>query len=259
MEIERQLRDVNFYLSVGIHQVNGWCIPQLWQAIWPLYLEIGNGPVAEIGLFEGKFFIGLCKTFGTSPKNCAVAIDVFDMQQFNLDGAGVGKLDVVKSNLGLHCIAENSVKFVQADSLALTHRDADHLVSEIGQFSFFSIDGCHEVVHTVNDIEFAMSVTANHGIIAVDDYTNPNWPGVQEAVARMYLNRDFRFIPLAVLCNKLLLASRSYHTPYLRAVESYLRTAHPDTRIKRVKRFGFDTLTIQPNLQSWTDLTLTVG
>jgi hypothetical protein len=254
MDIEQRLSDVNGYLSEGIHTVKGWCIPQLWQTLWPLYREIGDGPVAEIGLFEGKFFIGLCKTFGVNPTNRAAAIDVFDMQQFNLDGAGVGKLDVVKYNLVAHGVAEEAVEFVQADSLALTHRDADRLVAELGQFHFFSVDGCHEVVHTVNDIEFAMSVTANHGIIAVDDYTNPNWPGVQEAVARMYISRDFRFVPLAVTCNKLLLASYSYHSIYLRAIEGYLKKAYPTTRAKRVTRFGYETLTIQPNLQQFDPL-----
>lgn len=250
LDIDARLADVNAYLSTGIHTVNGWCIPQLWQTLWPLYREIGDGPVAEIGLFEGKFFIGLCKTFGVSGENRAAAIDVFDMQQFNLDGAGVGKMDVVKRNLTSHGVATDAVEFVQADSLALTHRDADRLVSEIGQFHFFSVDGCHEVVHTVNDIEFAMSVTANHGIIAVDDYTNSDWPGVQEAVARMYIHRDFPFIPLAVTCNKLLLASYSYHGKYIKKIEGYLRANYPEVRIKKVKRFGFDTLTIAPNFKS---------
>ncbi len=255
-DTEQRLGEVNAYLSDGIHKVNGWCIPQLWQTLWPLYLEIGDGPVAEIGVFEGKFFIGLCKTFGTSPTNRAAAIDVFDMQQFNLDGAGVGKLDVVKKNLMEHGFPDGAVEFVQADSLALTRRDADGLLESAGAFAFFSVDGCHEVVHTVNDIEFAMSVTANRGIIAVDDYTNPNWPGVQEAIARMYLMRDFAFIPLVVTCNKLLLASYSYHARYLKAVENYVKASHPDTRMKRVRRFGYDTLTVQPNLQKWGDLGL---
>lgn len=254
MDREQRLSDLNAYLSEGIHTVNGWCIPQLWQTLWPLYREIGDGPVAEIGLFEGKFFIGLCKTFGTSPKNRAAAIDVFDMQQFNLDGAGVGKMDVVKRNLGLHGIAEDAVEFVQADSLALTHRDADRLVREIGQFHFFSVDGCHEVVHTVNDIEFAMSVTANHGIIAVDDYTNSSWPGVQEAVARMYILGNYSFVPLAVTSNKLLLASYSYHSKYLRLIEQYLETSHPDTPVKKVNRYGHQTLNVHPNFQKWSNL-----
>jgi hypothetical protein len=245
---------VNAYLSKEIQNVGGWCIPQLWQSIWPLYNEIGGGPVAEIGVFEGKFLIGLCKTFETSPTNKAAAIDVFDMQQFNLDGAGVGKLDVLKKNLDAHGIDQNWLDYVQADSLALGPRDANRLIDTIGPCKFFSVDGCHEVVHTVNDIEFAMSVTANDGIIAVDDYTNPQWPGVQEAVARMYLMRDFAFIPLLVTSNKLLLCSYSYHARYLKIVGDYVKEHHPATRIKKVTRFGFDTLTIMPNTQTWSDL-----
>lgn len=249
-----RLSEVNAYLSEGINSVNGWCIPQLFQTLWALHSKIGDGPVAEIGVFEGKFLIGLCKLFGASTTNRAAAIDVFDMQRFNLDGAGVGKIDAVKQNLNFHGIEDEAVEFIQADSLALTQRDSKRLVKRIGQFHFFSVDGCHEVVHTVKDIEFAMSVTANHGIIAVDVYMNANWPGVQEAVSRMYLNRDFPFIPLAVTCNKLLLASYSYHATYLNVIEEYLRAAHPDTRLKRVRRFGYDTLTVQPNLKHWSDL-----
>ncbi|PQO21836.1 hypothetical protein C2I36_16215 [Rhodobacteraceae bacterium WD3A24] len=248
------IETVNAYLRDGIHSVGGWCIPQLWQSIWPIYQEIGEGPVAEIGVFEGKFLIGLSKTFGTGLGNRAVAIDVFDEQEFNLDKAGVGKLDVLKENLRAQGIDPDYVECIQADSLSLGFRDADRLISTIGKCKFFSVDGCHEVVHTVNDIEFAMAVTANDGIIAVDDYTNPNWPGVQEAVARMYLMRDFSFIPLVVTCNKLLLASYSYHARYLRIVHQYIKQHYADTRMKKVKRFGFDTLTIQPDLKNWTDL-----
>jgi len=194
-----------------------------------------------------------------SPSNRAAAIDVFDMQQFNLDGAGVGKLDVLKSNLLKHGVPEESVQFVRADSLALTKRDADSLLASFGQFVCFSVDGCHEVVHTVKDIEFAMSVTANNGIIVVDDYNNPDWPGVQEAIARMYLMRDFAFIPLAVTSNKLLLASYSHHARYLKSVETYVKAYHPNTRLKRVRRFGHETLTIRPDYQKWTDLSPAVS
>ncbi|WP_425100909.1 class I SAM-dependent methyltransferase [Tropicibacter sp. S64] len=245
---------LNAYLSKGIHDVKGWCVPQLWQTIWPVYKAIGDGPVAEIGVFEGKFLIGLCKTFGTGPDNKAAAIDLFDMQEFNLDGAGVGKLEVVRNNLDGHGIGRDNVTYVKADSLTLRTREADQFVAENGLCKFFSVDGCHEVVHTVNDIEFAMKVTANDGLIAVDDYANPNWPGVQEAVARMYILRDFPFIPLAVTCNKLLLCSYSYHAKYLELIHSYIRTNHPSTHMKFVTRFGYRTLTVQPDFRTWSDL-----
>jgi hypothetical protein len=39
------------------------------------------------------------------------------------------------------------------------------------------------------------------------------------AVARMYLLRDFAFIPLVVTCNKMLLASYSYYEKYLKLIQ----------------------------------------
>jgi len=133
LRMKDSVETVNAYLRDGIHDVGGWCIPQLWQSIWPLYREIGDGPVAEIGVFEGKFFIGLCKTFGTDASNHAAAIDVFDMQEFNLDGAGVGKLDVLKENLKAQDVDPDAVEYIQADSLSLTARDADRLITTYGQ------------------------------------------------------------------------------------------------------------------------------
>lgn len=251
----RTRREVlNTYLSDEINEVKGWCIPHLWQSIWPLAQHIGSGPVAEIGVFEGKFLIGLCKTFGTSASNRAVAIDVFDMQQFNLDGAGVGKIKALEDNLETYGVGTSGVDLLRVDSLTLGPRDTTSLLEAYGGFRFFSVDGCHEVAHTVNDIEFAISVTAPQGIIAVDDYTNPNWPGVQEAIAKMYLLREYSFVPMIVTCNKLLLCSYSWHKIYLDLVHAYIKEHHPSTRMKKVRRFGYDTLTIQPNFGSWEAL-----
>lgn len=253
MVFDARWEDMNAYLSAGIHTVNGWCIPQFRRPFGPSTEKSETALWRKSACSKASFSSVSARHFVVSSQDRVPAIDIFDMQQFNLDGAGVGKLDVVKRILIAHGIAEDAVCFVEADSLALMHRDADCLMSEIGQVHFSSIDGCHEVAHTVNGIEFAMPVSANHGIIAVDDYANPNWAGVQEALVRMYLTLDFRFIPLVVTCNKLLLASFSYHSAYLRTIEAYLRKAHPDTKMKHVKRFGCDSLTIQPSLQQWTE------
>lgn len=251
---ESELVKLNEYLSKGIHDVEGWCLPQLWYALWPLAQIIGPGPIAEIGVYKGKFFTGLCKTFATGPDNMATAIDVFDMQEFNLDGAGEGNLDAFRANLDAQGVGAGNVHYVIADSLSLRDADREAFLERTGACAFFSVDGCHEVVHTINDIEFALSVTRPDGIVAVDDYLNPNWPGVQEAVARMYLMGNYSFVPLVVTCNKLLLCSLSYHGKYLRAVHDYIRDNHEGVRMKKVKRFGFETLTVQPNFQEWQDL-----
>jgi len=254
MSVPVSPQPLNDYLETGIRQVDGWCLPQLWYALWPLAKLIGPGPMAEIGVFEGKFFIGLCKTFGTSPDNQAVAIDVFDMQEFNLDGAGKGKLDVFRDNLDRQGVGRDNVECITADSLALRGPDSDDLLKRYGAFSFFSIDGCHEVEHTLNDMRFAMTVTAHHGLIAVDDFTNPNWPGVEEAVARLYLFERPVFVPLLVTCNKLLLCSLSHHARYLNAIDAHFKEHYPETPRKKVRRYGYDTWTIQPDFKSWKGL-----
>jgi Methyltransferase domain len=248
------LTDLNGYLS-RIDDVRGWCVPQLWQMLWPLARAIGPGPVAEIGIYEGKFLIGLIKTFDPDNAHRHAAIDVFDLQEFNLDGAGVGNEAAFDANLVAQGLAAARVEKVRTDSLALTLRDANQLAKKHGRFAAFSVDGCHEVTHTMADIEFAMSVVDPRGIIFVDDYINPQWPGVGEAVAKMYLLRNFAFVPLAYGCNKLILCSISYHKTYLALMRDYLKAAHPKTPFKEVTRFGFRTLTVLPKLGvPWTDI-----
>jgi Methyltransferase domain len=246
--------DLNAYLETGIHTVGGWCIPQIWQAIWPLARLIGPGPVAEIGVFEGKFLTGMVKTFDPDHSFFHAAIDVFDMQQFNLDGAGVGKLATLDTNLAAHGVDVGRVDKLRVDSLTLRAADAERLVARHGLFKLFSVDGCHEVTHTMNDIEFAMQVTDPTGIITVDDYLNPDWPGVLEAVSKMYLLRNFSFVPLVYVGNKLLLCSYSWHEKYLESVRTYVKSAHPKTAVKQVVRYGFKTLTLKPQMTQWEDL-----
>ena len=54
-----KLESVNQYLHEQLKTIDGWCSPHLWDAIYPLSRLIGPGPIAEIGVFEGKFFAGL--------------------------------------------------------------------------------------------------------------------------------------------------------------------------------------------------------
>ncbi|MFN3971992.1 MAG: class I SAM-dependent methyltransferase [Gemmobacter sp.] len=248
------LSDLNGYLGTGINQVKGWCIPHLWQAIWPVVRMVGAGPVAEIGVFEGKFLIGLIKSFDPDAKYSHAAIDVYDLQQFNLDGAGVGKAAVLDANLAAQGLSRHRVEKLRADSMTLRAADAADLIARHDKFKFFSVDGCHEVTHTLCDIEFAMSVTAPEGLIAVDDYLNPNWPGVNEAVAKMYLMHNYPFVPLCYAMNKLFLCSVSWHEIYLAAILKGVKEHHPDTAVKEVRRFGFRTLTVIPKLAGWQPL-----
>jgi hypothetical protein len=243
---------VRSYLHGTFPRVEGWCIPQLWQSIQPLHdVQVRNqvgGPVAEIGVYHGKFFLGLMATKG---ERSNYAIDVYSMQRFNLDGAGVGSLERVQDNVRAAGLDLEDVVFLEADSMALTRRDVEVIRERSGGgFSMFSVDGCHTVEHTTNDAGIAMELTRPGGIVFIDDYYNPHWPGVQEAICKLYLTSSPRFVPLVATCNKLLLCHLSYHEEYLAHVEEFVRANFPTTRVKAVQRFGYDTLTIAPDVQN---------
>lgn len=228
----------------SINTIKGWCIPQLWHCIQPVHQfqqeHNIDGPIAEIGVFHGKFFCGLALTKGVEMKH--LAIDVFDQQEFNLDGAGEGDRAIFQSNLDKFGITNSEVH--QMDSMTIPQ---SFINEHLDTYSLFSVDACHTVEHTLNDFRIAMQMVRKEGIIFIDDYNNANWPGVQEGISKFYLNNSSAFIPLLFTCNKLLICNISYHQLYKDAIYNFVSEHHPESRIKPVKRFGYDTLTIMPD------------
>ncbi|GAB4533634.1 MAG: hypothetical protein Tsb0010_14230 [Parvularculaceae bacterium] len=237
------------YLGGKFRGVEGWCVPHIWQCIEPIdRLQKAQGlalPIAEIGVHHGKFFIGLalmkCEARGHT------AIDVFENQRFNPDKSGHGDSGALLRNMrecGLD--VEGAVRLVARDSLSLTMADA----VEYGKaFSMFSIDGCHDALHTYRDLDFAMQTTHQSGIIFVDDYYNEDWPGVHEGVARYYNNNMPAFVPLAYSVKKLILCHASHHENYLDALRAHLKEHFPSTKVKIVERYGWRNLTVKPALK----------
>ncbi len=245
------LYKVENYLRGSFRDIEGWCIPHLWQTIGGIQkiqeeLDV-VGPVAEIGVYHGKFLIGLINTKETQ-KN--YAIDVFSMQQFNLDGAGLGNLEKFKSNVAASSCDLNTITIMERDSLSLTTQDLTDIRANTGGFSMFSIDGCHTVQHTISDTKVAMELTASGGIIFVDDYNNINWPGVHEGICKLYLTDNPLFVPLAATCNKLILCHLSFHAQYLDRLKNYLSEEFPNTKIKEAARFGYDAISVIPDMAS---------
>lgn len=245
------MEEVRTYLEGKFAEVQGWCIPQLWQSIQPIdEIQRKNGiegPICEIGVYHGKFFIGLMKTKQAANN---VAIDVFSMQRFNLDGAGVGNLKIFRENITASGASVEDVHFLERDSMAIDRRDIEAIRDlSGGGFSMFSVDGCHTLVHTINDTRIAMELTRPGGVIFIDDYYNPNWPGVQEGICKLYLTETPRWAPLVASCNKLILCHISYHAEYLKYLTEFIQANFPDTRTRPVARFGYDNLTALPDVQ----------
>lgn len=238
------------YLDETIDEVEGWCIPQLWNVIQPLHdyqtREDITGPAAEIGVYHGKFMAGLALTKRSEGRH--LALDVFDMQRFNLDGAGKGNLEAFRRTLERAGLEDDEVAIRRADSMAIGTEDLAEIRDAHGAFSMFSVDGCHMPEHTINDFRIAMELTRPGGIVFVDDYLNPDWPGVQEGLARLYLNSCPRFVPVAYGFNKLFTAHISYAADTYRFLADTIPKQFPHCRLKPVKRFGYDCLNVRAPL-----------
>lgn len=245
------MRDVRDYLNGLWWEVEGWCRQQNWQniqAVDEVQRKLGvTGPIGEIGVYHGKFFIGLMKTKRERPN---FAIDLFGQQQFNLDGSGTGNLDQFRRNLERAGESLDDVRIVERDSLSLTRREVDAIREETGGFSLFSVDGGHDVDHVINDVRIAMELTRPGGVIYVDDYYNSNWPGVHEGVCKLYLTSTPRFVPLVFSCNKLALCHISYHPEFVEHVADFITTHFSDTAFKRVRHFGYDSLAALPDFEN---------
>jgi len=195
-------------------------------------------------VYHGKFFLGLMATRPEARNH--YAIDAFALQKFNLDGAGVGNRGVFLRNLHKCGFDPEIVNILEMDSLSINDVLIDKIITQVGGFSLFSVDGCHRIEHTINDALTAMRLTLPTGVIFMDDYTNPDWPGVQEGLTKLYLTSAPRFVPLALAHNKLLLAHLSYHRELLNSIIDRMKIM--GNRTKLVTRHGYDCVNVQLDL-----------
>src|ERR1700712_5515086 len=103
------------------------------------------------------------------------------------------------------------------------------------------------VEHTLNDVRIAMQLTVPEGIIFVDDYTNFDWPGVHEAVARLYMTDRPRFVPLAIFHNKLFLCHLGMHGTWLKLLGQRL-AGYKGGVHKMVSLYGYQVYNFVPNM-----------
>lgn len=221
------------YWESGIDHIEGWVSKDL---LGPLEIVASvqyenqiTGSALEIGVHHGKFFIALLQLLRKG--EFAVGVDVFSAQHLNIDFSGEGREDLVHKNISEHSSSEAAYKLINADSLTLLPSDAVRMVGEFGRFRLVSVDGGHTAVHTVSDLEFSQQILASGGVVILDDFVNPHWPGVVEGFFRFFGSARVRIAPFFWGPNKLFLADFSYHQRYFDAFQHALQN-HP--RFKRV-------------------------
>ncbi|MGA7869240.1 MAG: class I SAM-dependent methyltransferase [Stellaceae bacterium] len=190
------------------------------------------GDVAEIGVHHGKFFILLANLRRRHER--AFAIDVFEDQHLNLDKSGRGDFCRFIENLRQYG-SEMGLTVLKKDSKTLTR--ADLYTGRKGSIRLFSIDGSHTAAHTCSDLTIAAQLIGADGVMILDDFYNPDWPGVQEGFYRYLATAATDTAPFAYGNNKLFLCKVVSHPKYLNFVENNL---HPFfSHYKRVEIGSF--------------------
>lgn len=188
------------YRAIGRRSVQGWVEAPTFGVLSTLRDAQDRagveGAVAEIGVHHGKLFIAL-ELLGR-PGAPAVALDVFDDQELNVDQSGRGDRERFETNVR-RWGDWSSVVVKQGDSTVLTGDDVVELAQ--GRVRLFSVDGGHTEEIVATDLRTAEEALAPGGIVVTDDVFNAEWPGVSVGTLR-YLDSGGALVPFAIGFNK---------------------------------------------------------
>lgn len=229
------------YFNEGFKRVDGWVA----ESVFPVLTILNDAAVrhhikggcCEIGVHHGRFYLALLALADDGAKS--LAIDLFGQQALNIDRSGRGDKEQFLLNITKWATPGAVSEILEIDSLALSVHDIVKLQQQFGRFKVFSVDGGHTRDHALNDMLVAQELTLNGGLIIVDDFFHPDWPGVTEGVSRYFGMSNAKFAPLCIAGGKLFLTSISYHQSHLSELHSRLIQNHPKSPIKSVTIHGW--------------------
>jgi len=221
------------YIRKGRNSVKGWLSRLDAEAMATLLQAQSDrnqtGSCAEIGVLQGKSFILLALA---NPNQENLAIDIFDRQEFNLDRAGVGRLEKFQSNLDRFGIRHSSVEIDARPSFDVTPKD---ILNRVGPVRMFHIDGGHHLRAVANDLKLAEATIAPFGIVVVDDVFRPEWPEVSMGLFKHILDAQSALVPFAIGFNKTFLCLAPCSEAYRAAILS-----NPFLKMHLTKRYRVD-------------------
>jgi len=169
-----------------------------------------NGSVAEIGVFYGRSFALMAKAI--TPGEKALGIDLYD-----IDGQSeyVEKMLVDESlqNCMLHAGSSMEITSLEIKSM-------------VGDIRFFSVDGGHEQSCVEYDAELSLDSLSPDGIIAFDDFFNPQYPDLTVAVIKFIEKRGVT--AFCITRSKLYVCKRERYETYLDFVKTAPLWANAD-------------------------------
>jgi hypothetical protein len=166
-----------------------------------------NGNIGEIGIYFGKYFILLYLSARREEK--VIGVDLFAIPKWEKEFYS-GMLRWKHGGTEPLIVKRNSLEVA-----------AEHLLEWAGgPYRLFSVDGGHSLEVALHDLRLANAVMVEGGVIMVDDYFDPKFPGVSEAVNRFFLlyGNEVRVEPFLITGGKLFLATKEYGKLYREAI-----------------------------------------
>lgn len=131
-----------------------------------------SGDVAEIGTFEGRFFIAMALGLGAGER--ALGIDRFDWPDDGIEAR-------FHANCAAHGVARDRYAAWKTDSRAVT---PEALGDRLGgrRLRFVHIDSHHSRECLTNDLELVTPLLDHDGVCCLDDMLHPGYPMMVAAV-----------------------------------------------------------------------------
>ncbi len=162
--------------------------------------ELGvAGPVAELGAFEGRFFIALAKSLHDGER--ALGIDTFEWPNPQV-------LDRFEANCVRQGVpAEKRITW-KADSNKMT---PDELLAKLNgeRVRLIHVDGEHTQAALSKDLALATAVIRDGGVIVLDDMLHPGYPTLMVAV-QAYLERHPEMTVLCIIDRESIFAATKF-------------------------------------------------
>jgi hypothetical protein len=200
------------------------------------------GDFAEIGTFEGRFFIALA--LGLADGEHALGIDVFDWPNEGVLGRFIANCDAG----GLARERYTAWKAQSRDISPAALRDK--LASKTVRF--FHIDGEHEHTMLTSDLELALNVMHPSGVIVLDDMLHPGYPTLLTTVLD-FLKRHPEMVVMCIVDREDIVAAAKFLICRKDAVPLYeaelMQTFAPFHFTPGAHILGHFTLVLSPQLR----------
>ena len=148
-------------------------------------LDPPNGEILEIGTLFGMFSGGMVRQISRAGLSYGLTV---------VDPLESATETVVRANLSLAGVDPSRMRLLRGLS---TDPEVQARVAD-REYGVIILDGDHAASAVAADLRFTERIAAPGGIVLLDDYTDRNWPGVQEATDS-YLTGDTRFGFLGVV------------------------------------------------------------